>query len=335
MKTKDISINVYSKPDSSIIKIIKHIKNELSDYSFSFFNIDDPLPPQKVTGALIIIEETSARDIFNRYRDIMESYKYAPFYIVSSEKPDYKKAVKWMKNDARDYIDSSHKYTPQEFSEILNDAFAVINRNNMEERIDDESFDFLPVKISSKYDWDKLENNRQYDMTVLMITIILKEDVSVYTKEDLDNVLKKIEDYTSVIISNLGGKKLFWNYYNGMFVFYFGDRINSAVLSAILILNKLKLFIFEALSLYEMFDIKITIHDGGIQYFKKNTKFITSDTINSAVHLQNHIDFLNSLDITENVYESLNSRIRKYFYEDILFEGRKTYTYYYNYFNKK
>jgi hypothetical protein len=335
MKDKEICVNVYAKNDSKIIKTIKSIEKDLKDYTFSFFNIEDPPPPQKVIGALIIIEEHGINEIFSKYKEIINSYKYEPFYIISSEKPDYRNAVKWMKNDARDYIDSNQKYTVNEFKKILDEAFSILNIEYFEEKADDDPFSYPPVKIISNCKWDTVEGNMQYDMTVLMLSIILKEENNIYAKEDLERILKKIEDYASSIVTSFGGKKLFWNYDNGMFIFYFGDRVNSATLASILILNKLKIFIFETLSLYELFDIKIALHDGKINYYRKNAKFITSDTINSVVHLHNNIKYLNSIDITENVYENLNPRVKMHFFEDSVFEGRSIYTYYYNYFSKK
>ena len=73
------------------------------------------------------------------------------------------------------------------------------------------------------------------------------------------------------------------------------------------------------------------MHDGKIQYTKNETEFITSDTINSVVHLQKVNNYTNTIDITENVYKFLNPRIKRFFYKDILFEGRSIYTYYYSY----
>jgi|GEM_PF-5252350 len=331
----EVFINVYTTPGSLIEQKIKAIESQLKNYNFSFFNISEPPPPQKVIGSLIIIDESAIPNIQNIFKNIIDSYKYEPSFIVTSEKPNYKNAVRWMKNDAKDYIDATKDYTKEEMEKILQEAlFYFFDYSDYDEEVNKNPFSIPPVKISNYSNWDKLLNDQYYDMAVIMISIILKNSIFVnYSKEKLIIILKKIEDYISNLAKSMGGKKLFWNYNNGIFIFYFGDRINSAVLSAIHILNKIKIFCIESLNLQKTVDMKITIHDGKILYSSKETKFITSDAINSVVHLQNNHKDVDSIDITENIYKYLNPRVRRFYYEDAIFEGRRIYTYYLNYFN--
>lgn len=331
MRNKRININVYSKPENKIIKNLFEIEPKLKDYNFSYFDISDPPPPQKVIGSLIIVEETSIHDIYTAFKRIQDSYQFEPLFIITSESPNFQNAVRWMKTGASNYIDANKKYNHEEIDKILNEALYYYGQDFFDEEEDLEPFSHPSIEVANNCNWDILENNKYYQITVLMVSIE-KLDINKYSQETIDDILKKMEDLITNIIQNFNGKKLFWNYNNGMFIFHFGDKANCAVLASIYMLNKIKLYCLENLELQDILNLKITMHDGKILYSKNETEFITSDTINSAVHLQKINDFSNTIDITENVYKFLNPRVKRFFYKDILFEGRNIYTYYYAFY---
>ena len=241
MINKEIDINIYSNPKNKIAKNLLEIESKLKNYNFSFFNISDPPPPQKVIGGLIIIEETSIHDIYTAFKKILNSYQFEPLFIISSELPNFQNAVKWMKTGASNYIDANKKYTHEEIEEIINEALYYTGQDFFNAAEDIEPFSYPPVLIDNNIDWNILENNRLYQITVLMVSIE-KININKYSQESLDEILKKMEDLITNISENFSGKKLFWNYNNGMFIFHFDDRANCTGKYLYVEQNKIILF---------------------------------------------------------------------------------------------
>lgn len=324
-----IQIDVYSNKNSNILKIINEIKNKLEKYSFSFYETDDPPPPIKEIGKIIIFEETSTDNPFEKLAKIYNSYKNAPLVIVTSEKPDYKNAVKWMKKFAIDYISSEKEYTPDEFENIINDTLIIKFNADEKEKDEPNPFSSDPVSLEVTIDWDSLKEDQSYQMSILMASVRIRDDqLCKYSKEQIDDISLKIEKYITKRAMNMGGYKLFCHHNDGLFLFHFGDRVNLATLSAISILNKINIYCIERLFLNENFDIKLTLHDGDIIFSKKEAKFISSDAINAVFHLKNIDDSFNTLYVTENIYTKLNPRLKTLFYPYITFEGREIFSYY-------
>ncbi len=332
-----IHIDVYCNKNNIILKLLKAISGDLAAYVFSYYDINEPPPPVKEIGSIVIFEETSIDDPFGKFSRIFKSYINTPFVIITSEKPHYTNAVKWMKNFAVDYIDAISDYSPEEFNKILSDAIIMdpmsLNDNDFAES---DSFGFQPVSMDANVIWNELEDDTNYQMSILMASIIIKDDyLSKYSKEQIDDITDKMEYYISKRATNMGGYKLFWNNNSGAYLYYFGDRINLAALACISILNKIKIYCIERLGLEDNFDIKLALHDGNIIFSKKETRFISSDAINTVAHLKNLNIKNNTLDITENVYNYLNPRLKHLFYKDRTFEGRQIYTYYLDFYNIK
>jgi len=332
-----IHIDVYCNCNNKILKVIRKISRDLNAYVFSYYDIDESPPPVKEIGSIVIFEESSVDEPFIKFSRIYKSYISSPFVIITSEKPYYTNAVKWMKNYAVDYLDANLDYSPEEFNKILSEAI-ILDPMSFDESdfAETDAFSFQPVSMEADVVWNELEDDTDYQMSILMASIIIKDDfLSKYSKEQIDDIADKMEYYMTKRATNMGGYKLFWNNNNGAYLFYFGDRINLSALACISILNKIKIYCIERLGIEDSFDIKLTLHDGNIIFSKKETKFISSDAINTVAHLKNLNINNNTLDITENIYNYLNPRLKHLFNKDKTFEGRQIYTYYLDFYNIK
>jgi hypothetical protein len=335
LRDKQVIVNVYTRQNSAIYTIFKEYESNLAGFEFSFFSLSDPPAPKKILGSMIIIDESSEKDSFKLSERILSSYVYKPSFVVTSEKPDVESAVRWMKHGAADYIDAKNQYTVGQIDKIMKDALLFDGLELFGEVSEDiDPFTHPPVHLHRQAGWRDLKNDVSYEMTTLMVSILVnKQQAGIYSKDQLVKILSGFEKRFETIVTNMGGARLFWNYDNGVFVFHFEDKINAAIVSAISILNRMKIMCLESMNLQEVFDVKCTLHDGAVLYNSVDTKFITSDTINSVVHLQRHTEHANSIDITENVYNFLNPRIKRHFYFDGSYEGRDVYTYYYDFFH--
>lgn len=329
--SKKTFVDVYCIKTCVFCKTLKKMESQLKNYVFSYYDINDPPPPEKVIGSIIIIEETSDEEVFLKFSRIYNSYKIEPFVLITSEAPDFKNAVKWMKSYATDYIDANEKRTAKEIDKIFKELILI----EQIDTVDDEEeavFHHPPVNLTVDGVFNELTDETNYQMSVLMATVNVNDEyLNIYTKEQIDSIVLKHENYITKRISNMGGYKLFWNYNSGAFLFYFGDRINLAVLAAISIINKINIYFIENYNMEKGFDIKLTLHDGEILFSRNETKFISSDAINTVAHMRNLHDYYNTLDITENIYQYLNPRLQYLFHKAQPFEGRQIYSYYLNF----
>lgn len=323
-------ISVYSKQDSKIKLFIKENVSYFKDFNFVFYDISKTLPPQKVIGSLIILEETSFEQIFLKFSEMLDSYKYKPFFVVCSEEPTIKSAVEWMKLGADNYIEVNEELTCDILVEVLNQSVYFENKISSKNISVRKPFDYPPISLNHKIDWVSLKEGKEYNMSLLSVSIFYKNKKNKFLDEHLDNILMKINSSIEKTISVLGGRNLFWQLSTGIFLFHFDDRISCAVASAISVLNKILLYTIEhsAQLSGSGVGVKIVVHDGGIIYNLKDTRFITSDALNSVAHLQDSIDEINCIIITENVFEDLNPRLKRYFYRMNSYEGREIYNYY-------
>lgn len=320
-----IQIDVYTNKNNKILSTLKKIKNELKIFNFSFYDIKEPPPPIKELGDILIFEETSCENPFVTLEKIYESYVDPPLVIITSENPHYKNATTWMKKIAVDYINANENYTAEDIEKIVTEIWTI--KDEKEET--ENPFNSKPISLDVEIDWNSLEEEMLYQMTIFLTSIIIKEkELNKFSKEQLEDIISKISLYITKRALNMGGYKLLSTYNENVFVFYFGDRINLATLSAMSILNKLKLYCIEKLGLEDPPDIKLLLHDGSLIFSKKETNFISSDALNTVFHLKNFNSSPNTLFITENIYVNLNPRIKTLFYSAGNFEGREIFSYY-------
>jgi len=182
--------------------------------------------------------------------------------------------------------------------------------------------------LPSNYDWNSLSDNKYYDMVLMMISFYLdKEAIGRYSDMNIEKIFKKIKQEVNSIVKKFSGNLWFWHNNSGIVNFYFGDCINCATLCSIYLFNQLFLIYIEKLKLHKLIDFKISLHYGKAFYHKTDTESITSDILNSIVHLQNQYTELNSLYITHSIYNSLSKRINPFFKYVGDFEYKKIYKY--------
>lgn len=184
------------------------------------------------------------------------------------------------------------------------------------------------VQISRNSEWDTLTDNTYYNFTLVKISIIMTKDyLGRYSKTSIEKIYETIQYEISNISQNFGGKIWFWQNNTGMLVFHFGDYTNSAVLAGIYFLHNFFIMCFETLKLDEMLNFKISIHNGDSGYKKTDTDHISSDIINSIVHLDNYFTKEDNLVITEDVYKKLSVRLIPYFEPLDIYEEKQIYYY--------
>ncbi|HOJ63742.1 MAG TPA: hypothetical protein PLE45_04910 [Spirochaetota bacterium] len=326
-------IDVFHLPESQIelkLKLIEKVEN----FKFNFIDISkEPYNITKNCEIIIFEEEYSYISSVDTFDNIIKLYEVFPAVIIITAGRDMFNVVRWMRKGASDCVwigDFTHEILKNSIRGSLQYVSAKKIGVNKDFRVEDEDFNYSHQKIiiPTNYDWNSLEDNKYYDMVLMMISFYLDKDaIGRYSEINIEKIFDKIKEEINSIVKRFSGQLWFWHNNSGMFTFYFGDCINCATLASIYIFNQLFLIYIENLKLNKLIDFKISLHYGRAFYHKKDTENITSDMLNSIVHIQNQYAEINSLYITDAIYNSLSTRIFSLFTYVGEFEHKKIYRY--------
>lgn len=324
-------IDVFHLPDSQIYSKLKLIE-KVEDLKFNFIEITKQQYCVTPNCELIIFEEEySYISSVDTYNNIIKLYEVHPAVIIFTSNKDMFNVVRWMRKGASDCIwigDFTHEILKNSIRGSLQYVSAKKTGTNKHFKVEDEDFNYSHQKIviPTNSNWNSLDDNKYYDMTLMMISFYLdKEAIGRYSDINIEKIFERIKEEINTIIKRFSGNLWFWHNNSGMFTFYFGDSKNCATLSSIYIFNQLFLIYIEKLNLNKLIDFKISLHYGRAFYHKTDTENITSDILNSVVHIQNQYAKINSLYITDAIYDSLSVRIAPLFKYDGEFEHKRIY----------
>jgi hypothetical protein len=323
-------VDVYYLTGSKIPdKLGKCIDKELNNYSFNFIEISKIKNVKKRPNELVIFEEEDSYltcvDIYDR---IVSFYKEKPIIIIISTNREIFNVVRWIRKGACDYIPLSELKKDVLYNSLKGSYNYSHSINEYQKVTEKKNAANHRVIVPSNIDWNSLVDGEYYDMTLIRMSVIFNKDyIGRYSKASMENIYEKIKNELSHIFQNFSGRIWFWQNNSGIITFHFGDMVNCAVLSALYIYNQFFLLCLEKLKLDEILKFKMTIHNGNCYYHKKNTDQITSDLINTLVHVDQHITCEEELVISENVFNSLSPRLIKFFAKSAQFNKKDTYKY--------
>lgn len=326
-------IHIYCLADSIVIRKVADAFKGRDDIKL-FFNEPDILEmdsSKKDSADVIFIEE---EDSFIYTVDIFEKIvnKYGdntPVIVISKSKEIFN-VVKWIRKGASDYL----LYNEINENILLNSINGSLEykKQNISIRKDDslseDGYQNGKVILPPSFDWNTLGDNQYYDMVLVAITINVEEDsIGRYSKRSIEKIYENIKSEISHMALKFGGRVWFSqsNFY--VLSFYFGDAINLSVLFGLFFFNRFLLLCIDKLKLDELLKFKMSIHNGNCLYNKSNTEQITSDLINSLVHLETQYNKYGEMVITDSVYLKLSKRLIKHFEKIGIFEGKGIYRY--------
>ncbi|HOV14942.1 MAG TPA: hypothetical protein PK771_11700 [Spirochaetota bacterium] len=285
---------------------------------------------EKKKSELIFIEEDDSYiNTVDIYDKILSIYENKPAIIILSNNTDVYNVVRWMRKGASDYL-LKKLLTKEILTNSINGSLEFIKKDIKipEITLNNPDFETGRVSLPTNFDWNNIVDNKSYEMSLVMITINIEKELgSRFSKSSIEKLYEIIKNEITLISSKFGGK--IWVSQNNFFIlsFYFGDYINSSVLFGLYFFNRFFLLCVEKLKLDEIIDVKLSIHSGNCLYHKTNTEQITSDVINSLVHLENLFNDFGNLLISETVYSKLSNRLLKYFENIGNFENKQIYKY--------
>jgi hypothetical protein len=321
-------IDIYYVKNSDFFSLInKFTKVDNEKYNFNLFDISQfDLDDLTSCDLMIFEEEKSYNKSIILFEKIFSKYENKPDYFIVSNNQDIPNVVKWMKNQAYDFLlaqDLKKNNLIKTIDELLNCKICEDKNITTKDYTDNR------VIVSKNYDWETLNENEYYDVSLIKINIIMSNDyLGRYSKTSYEKIYDAIRNEVALLAQKFGGKIWFWQNNSGIIIFQFGDYVNSSVLAGIYFTHYFFIMCFEKLKLDEILKFTVSIHKGNCIY-KKNTDQITSDLINSITHLDSMFTEEDTMAITEDVYQDISLRLLPHFKYIDNFEGRKIYQYIY------
>lgn len=327
-----ILVDVYLIKESRLDKKIEQFtKNSEISHNFLSYDEIDELQYTKRSCDVIIIEEyDSFVDTVDIFDKLVSLYENSLAIIIISNNSDIYNVVKWMRKGASDYI-LKNLFNEEIFYNSINGSLEFVNKALTPKESNNQSYNNYAndrISLPTNFDWNNLPDNEAYDMSLVMISFnIEKELVSRYSKNSIEKLYDILKNEISVMSQKFGGKIWVVQPNSLILSFHFGDYINASVLFALYFFNRFFLLCLEKLKLDEILYVKLSVHAGNCFFHKTNTEQITSDVINSLVHLETQYNSFGNLVISESVYDKLSQRVSSYFEYSDIFENKKIYSY--------
>ncbi|MCK4803849.1 MAG: hypothetical protein KAT88_04805 [Spirochaetes bacterium] len=172
----------------------------------------------------------------------------------------------------------------------------------------DEEFEMFveDPRVRRTKNWGVLREGEEYVLTFLCIDIVGNSDL---VRKYPDEIIKSTYTDLRNIVQNAGEKRngRIWNWEGdgGLAAFYFSQKNNSAVLSAMEIIHELFIYNMVGCRMDERLRVRIAVHSGPCQY-RHNFEDITSDTIKKIVEIESKHTKPDNVTFSSSAYLTLD-----------------------------
>lgn len=174
------------------------------------------------------------------------------------------------------------------------------------------------VKIErneKRNDWGFLEEGKVYNFCFVSADICGNSKlVRKYDGAKIKESYKIFKSFVVKSVESRNGRIWSWEGDGGLLVFHLDDFVESAVLASIDIMSSLIVFNSTMNLLGEDIIIRMGINVGGVEY-KKEVDAIISESIELAKKIEKAHTTPQTLSLSKNSYQHVNSTLRNYFKE--------------------
>lgn len=315
--------------------MLREIEESHKIFKINFRKMSEPLEGEADADILLFEERDSYFTSLTLFESVIAAYSEKIAIIILSANRETLNVVRWMRNGATDYLWLGN-FSGEILLSSVRGTLAFLAEGEVQVEREDEAVEEAwgdnyareKVKLPQECSWDSLKDDGYYDFALVSINVSTdRYAVGRYSELSKEKIYSQIKQELEVEVKRFGGRIWLWNNGSGLLAFHFGDAVNCAVLAAISFYNNFFLTCIKKLKLDELLKIKLAVHWGNSIYHKSNTENITSDTLNSLIHLINNFAPDDSIMITGDVYEQLSVRVKNYFAETESFEGNKIFDY--------
>jgi class 3 adenylate cyclase len=187
---------------------------------------------------------------------------------------------------------------------------------------------YLISETETGPEWEEcLQEGKEYEFSYVSVDIVKSSDLA--RSEDINLVKHTINSLFELIKKsayNYNGSIWSWQGDGGIVAFC-GDQCNfQSICFSIEALGLLPLFNVRQNSLENEIDLRFGIDCGKTSY-KKDKGNIISPNLNFAAHLEKKCTAINSITISEMVFETLSHKQSTFFKHEGQFEGSEYYSY--------
>lgn len=326
-------IDYYYNEESHAINMLREIEAENDFLTINYYKIDEGVKEPAKDGILLFEESDSYMTSLGQFEAIVSAYGERAAVIILSSSREILNVVRWMRKGASDYLWIGN-FSGEILLSSIRGTLAFLDGGQGEIETDNnppswgDSYLKERVTVPQAASWESLQDNSYYDFALVSITISTdRYAVGRYSELSKEKIYSQIRQELEAEVKRFGGRIWLWNNGSALLAFHFGEAVNCAVLTSISFYNHFFLTCIKRLKLDELLKIKIALNWGNSIYHKSNTENITSDTLNSLIHLINNYASEDSLVITGDVYERLSARLKPSFKELGSFEGNRIFEY--------
>lgn len=195
----------------------------------------------------------------------------------------------------------------------LNDILKEIYSNGY--LFDSENQIFIEnPKVQKTRNWGALQEGESYTMAFLSIDIIGNtEIVKQYSREIVETTYTELNFIVQNAIDKRNGRFWMWEGDGGVIAFFFGNKNEDAVLSAMEIINNIFLYNRTICKLTEPLKIRISVHSGICEYTDKNDYFKKMEVMKTISDMEKSYSKAESICISYPVRMMLDGFIANQF----------------------
>lgn len=182
-----------------------------------------------------------------------------------------------------------------------------------------------PEYILSGSDWKDVKTGSEYTFIIMLIELDgssrLKKS---YHRDQLDTLLKRLEDYISYVTEPNKGRIWMSMDTAWLLLFPFNGRRCSPLLTCSRLMLDRNIISAEDIGFNIPLSYRISLHIGNTVYKKRgDTGRIVSDTINSVFHLRQKYAEPGGFYVTQDIFPFIPKGLDDYFIPAGVFEGRE------------
>lgn len=172
---------------------------------------------------------------------------------------------------------------------------------------DEETGMFLEdPRIRRTKNWGVLRENEEYIFTFLAADIVESTAlVRRYPEQVVSSTYRDLRDLLQSVVDNRNGRIWNWEGDGGVAAFYFTNKNNNAVLSAMEIINEIYLYNLIHCRLDQPLEIRMAVHNGPCEY-RSHFGELQNDTLKKLEEIEKNHTQPNSVTVSSSVHHMLS-----------------------------
>jgi hypothetical protein len=207
----------------------------------------------------------------------------------------------------------------------INSVLSYIQTIHGEEAGTPEDDTVIENFISSGSDWKEIKPGREYSFCFMFIELDNQRELKgKYGDINTGQFVSEFRELVAKKFSEINGRVWIWMDFGGLLLFPFDGTRCDPLISIFRFYMDLKIIIAEKFSYDDTLSFRTALHIGNTEYKERgDTGEVVADSVNSIFHLGQKFAKPGTFVLTENLFKFLPGKIKDYFVDEGVFEGRQ------------